>query len=284
MNDLKPACVYMRVSTVRQAQEGTSLNDQDASTMRAAANLGYAVHAKYIDGGKSGRSDQRAEFQRMINDCCSRARPYHAVIIHDFSRFFRDDFEIEAYRRKLEKHGVELLSATQPIAPGTHARLQRAIITAMDAASSDVTAARVTSVMRTNAEEGFWNGSLPPLGYETYTAEVRGKKLKKKLRVLQSEASLVRHIFDRYLGKIGSGSTGIAKIAGELNAKGQTYRGRRFSAALVHTILTRETYIGSHFYNVQDSRTRKVRPREEWIEVKVPAIVSESDFELVKES
>ena len=94
----------------------------------------------------------------------------------------------------------------------------------------------------------------------------------------------MQHIFERYLGKIGSGSTGIAKISEELNEKGQTYRGRPFSAALVHTILTRETYIGSHHYNVQDSRTRKVRPRAKWIGVKVPAIVSESDSELVNKS
>lgn len=49
----------------------------------------------------------------------------------------------------------------------------------------------------------------------------------------------------------------------------------------MHTILTREKYIGRHYYNVKDSRTGEKRPREERIEVAVPAIIPEKTFDNV---
>jgi len=256
--------------------------EQKKGIERDAERHGYVVVEWYVDGGISGRSARRPEFQRLIADSRSKTRPYNAVYIYNFSRFFRDDFEVEGYRRKLEKNGVELLSATQQITKGPHARLQRAIITAMDAAASDINAEQVTLVMRANARDGFWNGSVPPLGYETYTAEIRLKKHKKMLRVLSSEAAVVEHIYALYVGTDGKASLGIARLADHLNTKGLSYRGRPFSPALVHTILTRETYIGRHFYNVKDSRTGEKRPREEWIEVAVPAIIPEKTFEKVQ--
>ena len=282
MTELLPAAGYIRVSTKRQAEAGTSMDEQKKGIERDAERLGYVIIEWYVDGGVSGRSDRRPEFQRVIADSCSKTRPYHAVYIYNFSRFFRDDFETEAYRRKLEKNGVELLSATQQITPGPHARLQRAIICAMDAAASDINAEQVTQVMRANARDGYWNGSVPPLGYETYTAQIRGKKHKKKLRVLSSEAAVVEYMYGRYIGTGGKASMGIAKLAGHLNKKGLSYRGRAFTPALVHTILTRETYVGRHYYNVKDSRTGEKRPREEWIEVSVPAIIPEKTFDTVQ--
>ena len=151
MTDLLPAAGYIRVSTRKQAEAGTSMDEQKTGIARESERHGYTIVEWYIDGGISGRSANRPEFQRLIADSCSKSRPYAAVFIYNFSRFFRDDYETEGYRRKLEKNGVELLSATQHIAPGPHARLQRAIITAMDAAASDINAEQVTAVMRRNA-------------------------------------------------------------------------------------------------------------------------------------
>ena len=136
----------------------------------------------------------------------------------------------------------------------------------------------VTAVMRRNAEDGFWNGSQPPLGYETYTAEMRGKKHKKKIRVVTSEAATVEYVYGAYVGAGGKASMGIGKPSQHLNEKGLSYRGRKYTPALVHTILTRETYVGRHYYNTKDSRTNTKRPREEWIEVEVPAIIPEKTF------
>ena len=44
-----------------------------------------------------------------------RPSPFDVVIVHSFSRFFRDAFDMEFYVRKLAKNGIKLLSITQEI-------------------------------------------------------------------------------------------------------------------------------------------------------------------------
>lgn len=144
---------------------------------------GYEIVETYVEAGKSGLTDRRPALQRMIADACAQPKRYDAVFVFNFSRFFRDEYESEGYRRKLEKAGVKLISATQDVGEGPHARLIRSIFTSLDAASSEINAEQVKIVMSANAEAGFHNGSAPPLGYRTYVAERRDKKDKKKLEI-----------------------------------------------------------------------------------------------------
>ena len=50
--------------------------------------------------------------------------------------------------------------------------------------------------LRGTAKENFWTGGTVPLGYESRTVEVRGKKEKKRLFKSAAEAPTVRLIFD----------------------------------------------------------------------------------------
>lgn len=137
--------------------------------------------------------------------------------------------------------------------------------------------------MNANAAAGFHNGSAAPLGYRTYVAERRDKKDKKKLEIYPAERPLVELVFSLYLEGDGkSGPLGIDKIVKWLRERGYTHRGQDFHTGLVYAILTRETYAGRHYYGCRDSRTRKLRPREEWVEVQVPAILSEDRFQAVQ--
>lgn len=278
------ACAYVRVSTKRQAEHETSLNEQHAGIGRAASERGYGIVETYVEAGRSGTTDRRPALQRMIADACAQPKRYDAVFVYNFSRFFRDEYECEGYRRKLEKAGVKLISATQDVGEGPHARLIRSIFTSLDAASSEINAEQVKVVMTANAEAGFHNGSAPPLGYRTYVAERRGKKDKKKLEIHPGERSLVELIFRLYLEGDGTSEPlGIAKIVKWLRERGYTHRSQKFHTGLIHAILTRETYAGRHYYGCRNSRTGEARPREEWIEVKVPAILSEERFQAVQQ-
>src|SRR3546814_12987183 len=80
--------------------------------------------------------------------------------------------------------------------------------------------------MAANARDGFWNGARPPLGYQTIVFERRREKDKKKLAIDDSEAPLVRKIFDLYLSGDGeAGPMGVKKIASWLNGRGYSYSG-----------------------------------------------------------
>src|SRR5580658_5334453 len=51
----------------------------------------------------------------MIEAGSAKPAPFDIVLVHSFSRFFRDHFELEFYVRKLAKNGIKLVSITQEI-------------------------------------------------------------------------------------------------------------------------------------------------------------------------
>ncbi|WP_419810088.1 recombinase family protein [Sphingomonas sp.] len=186
--------------------------------------------------------------------------------------------------RKLEKAGVKLISATQDVGEGPHDRLIRSIFASLDAASSEINAEQVKVVMSANAEARFHNGSIPPLNYRTYVAERRGKKDKKKLEIDPAERPLVELIFRLYMEGDGTSEPlGIDATTKWLRRNGYTHRSQYFHTGLIYAILTRETYAGRHYYGCRNSRTNEMRPREEWIEVEVPAILTEERFQAVQQ-
>ncbi len=71
-------------------------------------------------------------------------------------------------------------------------------------------------------------------------------------------------------------------IATELNAENVLFRGKPFAISNVHRSLTQETYAGTHWFNVKDSKTGKVRPRSEWVTMEVPPIIERGIFDRVQ--
>src|SRR4029077_14320345 len=131
--------------------------------------------------------------------------------------------------------------------------------------------------MKENARQGFWNGSMAPLGYRLVEAEKRGTKIKKKLDVDPVEAETVRLVFKLYLyGDGQSGALGIKEIVKWLNARGyRTRRGKTFGVGSIHKLLTNTVYIGSWRFNQTSAKTRQRKPADEIIEVSVPATIDQ---------
>jgi site-specific DNA recombinase len=188
----------------------------------------------------------------MIEAGTSKPAPFDVVIVHSFSRFFRDHFELEFYVRKLAKNGVKLVSITQEmgddpmhvmmrqIMPATRLssfsigierplqpvspcraghieerllqpeRLEEVLAFALDPLfdeyQSKENAEHVLRALKENARQGFWNGSLPPIGYRVVAAEQRGANVKKKLEIDPLHADTVRLIYRLALD--GDGTSG----------------------------------------------------------------------------
>jgi site-specific DNA recombinase len=167
----------------------------------------------------------------MIERACDGEHAFDLVVVHSYSRFFREAFEQEFYLRKLAKHGVRVVSITQPVGDETepvHA-MMRKVIALFDEYQSKENAKHVIRSMKESARQGFWNAT-PPLGYRLIEAEKRGAKIKKKLEVDPVEAETVRLIFKLYLlGDGGSGALGVKEIVKWMNARGyRTRRGKSF--------------------------------------------------------
>jgi site-specific DNA recombinase len=279
------AALYMRVSTGRQAEHDLSIPDQRSQLQSWCHANGHRVVVEYVEAGASAADDRRPSFQEMIE----RADGEHAfdlIIVHSYSRFFREAFEQEFYLRKLGKHGVRVVSITQPVGDETepvHA-MMRKVIALFDEYQSKENAKHVIRSMKENARQGFWNGATPPLGYRLIEAEKRGVKIKKKLEIDPVEAEMVRLIFKLYLfGDGSSGALGVKESVKWLNARGyRTRRGRSFGVGQLHKLLTNTVYIGRWKFNQTSSKTGRRKADEEVVEIPVPAIIELDTFEQVR--
>ena len=276
----KRVAVSARVSTARQADHDVSIPDQLGQARRFCDGRGWSIAREFVDAGASARDDKRPELQRMMEIACKNPSPFDVILVHSQSRFFRDAVSYGLYKRKLEKHGILLVSMTQDFGEGPSAEFAETVIAAADAWSSAENGKHTARTMIENARQGFWNGSLPPFGYRTVEAERRGQKIKKRLEIDEREAAIVRQIFKLFLDGDGlRGPFGIKDITSWLNQNGfHNKRGKSFFMSCVHRILTRETYTGLHHYNRVNSRLQKDRPKDEWIPVKVPEIIAREVF------
>src|SRR3974377_1948818 len=107
--------LYMRVSTGRQAEHDLSIPEQRSQLRSWCSSKGYEVVAEFIEAGASAGDDRRPVFQQMIERACDGDHAFDMILVHSYSRFFREAFEQEFYLRKLAKHGVKVVSITQPV-------------------------------------------------------------------------------------------------------------------------------------------------------------------------
>src|SRR6516162_265144 len=275
--------LYMRVSTGRQAEHDLSIPDQRSQLNSWCQAKAHVVVAEFIEAGASASDDRRPVFQQMIERACDGENAFDLIVVHSYSRFFREAFEQEFYLRKLAKHKVRVVSITQPVGDENepvHA-MMRKVIALFDEYQSKENAKHVIRSMKENARQGFWNGATPPLGYKLIEAEKRGAKIKKKLEADPVEAETVRLIFKLYLlGDGSSGALGVKEVVKWLNARGyRTRRGNTFGVGQIHKLLTNTVYIGRWKVNQVSSKTGERKAENEVVEIPVPTIIEPDTFE-----
>lgn len=284
MTVLQRAALYLRVSTARQAEHDVSIPDQRKQGEAWCEVRGYKLVETYVEAGASATNDRRPEFQRMIEAGISKPAPFDVVVVHSFSRFFRDHFELEFYVRKLAKNGIKLVSITQEMGDDPMHVMMRQIMALFDEYQSKENAKHVLRAMNENARQGFWNGALPPIGYRIVAAEQRGSKTKKKLEIDPLQADTVRLIYQLFLKGDGrSGPLGVKAISCHLNERHIFTRdGGRWGLAQIHAILTRTTYIGQHRFNTRSHKDRVKKPDSEVAVMAVPPLIERATFDAVQ--
>ncbi|MFZ1103368.1 MAG: recombinase family protein, partial [Hyphomicrobiaceae bacterium] len=274
------AAVYLRVSTGRQAEHDLSIPDQRTQTQAWVKQRGWHLVAEYVEPGASATDDKRPEFQRMIERACDGENAFDVIVVHSFSRFFRDAFGLEFYVRKLAKHGVRLVSITQELGDDPAQVMMRQVIALFDEYQSKENAKHVLRSMKENARQGYWNGARPPFGYQAVEVERRGSRIKKKLAIDPVEAETVRLIFRLFLeGDNQSGPMGVKAIAVWLNTHGyRTRGGTTWGFGSLHTLLTHPVYAGRMPFNRLEARSGRRKAKSEQVFAEVPPIVDEQMF------
>ena len=274
--------LYARVSTTRQAENDLSIPDQLRQMRQWAERNGHVVVKEYIEPGASATDDKRPMFQTMVSDAALKPSPFQIIVVHSFSRFFRDLVEGAMYQRKLMKLGVRLESITQHTSDDSAGQMQRHMIMLFDEYQSKEIAKHVLRGMQENARQGYFNGSKAPYGYKTYDAGQTGfrGRYKKKLAIEESEAKIVKEIFTLYVHGKNSPRIGAKEIAKQLNAKAVPLRGKRlWNSHMILGILSNPTYTGNHHFNRQNAKTGQTKDKAEWVTVAVPAIIDQELYD-----
>jgi site-specific DNA recombinase len=241
------------------------------------------VSAVYVEAGASATDDKRPEFQSMIERACDGENVFDVIVVHSFSRFFRDAFGLEFYVRKLAKHGVRLVSIMQELGDDPAQVMMRQVIALFDKYQSKENAKHVLRSMKENARQGYWNGSRPPFGFKAVEVERRGARIKKRLAMDPVEAETVKLIFRLYQEGYGSRPMGIKALVVWLNERGyRTRNGATWGIGPVHAMLTNPVYAGRMRFNRSEARTGRQKAEAEHVFADVPPIIERSMFDQVQ--
>ncbi|WP_425429689.1 recombinase family protein [Desulfuromusa kysingii] len=275
--------LYARVSTTKQAEKDLSIPDQLGQMRSWCKRQGYSVTGEYTEPGASATDDRRPVFQKMIADACVKPSPFNVIIIHSFSRFFRDSFLSAYYKRKLKKYGIKVISITQQTTDDPNGQLFEQMLSIFDEHQSNENSKHTLRAMKENARQGFFNGAKPPYGYKAVETEHPGRNgKKKKLQIDDKESVIVTKIFRMYLHGHRGQTLGGSGIACHLNNQGETHRGKKWSSATILHILKNSAYHGEYYFNKFDTKAKETKPKEEWVLTPIPSIIERDDFERVQ--
>ena len=270
------AVFYGRFSSNNQREE--SIDAQLRAAKDFAQRSGYEIIEEYTDKAKSGTSDKRPEFLRMIKD--AEKGNFDCVIVHKLDRFSRNKYDSAMYKRKLKQCGIRLISVTEQLDDSPESVILESVIEGMAEYYSKNLARETMKGLTENGYKALHNGGTPPLGYDV--------NKDKKYIINEREAESVKLIYEMCIA-----GHSRSEMIDELNARGfKTKLGTVFRPNSIHSILTNEKYTGAYIYNKTAKKDafgkrngHAYKNPEEVIRIEggMPTIVSKEDFEKVQE-
>ncbi|WHZ16870.1 MAG: hypothetical protein OJF52_003720 [Nitrospira sp.] len=104
---------YARVSTEVQAQDGVSLDAQQARIEAWSLANGYELATVHVDAGLSGgRADNRPALQAALAEACKLKA---VLVVYSLSRLARSTTDAIAISERLAKSGADLASLSERI-------------------------------------------------------------------------------------------------------------------------------------------------------------------------
>ena len=227
------AVIYARYSS--DSQREASIEGQLRDCKDYAEKNGITVVGTYIDRAYSAKTDDRPEFQHMIKD--SAKKIFDVVLVWKLDRFARNRFDAVNYKYQLEKNGVHLVSAMEPISQGPEGIMVESMLIGMAEYYSAELALKVARGERENALQCKYNGGVVPLGFTIGNED-------RLYHIDPETAPIVQEIFTRY-----ADGEPAEKIAASLNERGlRTRTGKPFVKNSFFQIFRNRRYIGEYRY------------------------------------
>jgi site-specific DNA recombinase len=289
MAKIMRAAIYIRVSSEEQAKEGYSLIAQKEKLEDYSKKSGYQLHPNYIyiDDGYSGKTENRPALARLFLDAKKKA--FDVVLVYRLDRFFRNTRLLLESVETLGNHGVGIKSITEPF--DTSTPIGRYVLTNLGAVAElerAIILERKELGTLKAAQAGKWMGGPPPYGYKI-------NRETKKLEIEPKEAAIVKMLFS-WLTKEKMSLSQIQKRINALKIPTKhDFLGKTkptgskgwWRKPTLGRIFSNEIYAGTFWFRKYKKPSRaktpeNLRPKEEWVAIPVPAIVSHAQFELAR--
>jgi len=270
------AVAYGRVSTNKDEQLD-SLETQQSFFEEYARKNGYDLIKIYADEGKTGtRMKNRNQLIQLLSD--AHKQMFEVVLIKDISRLARNVVDFLTSIRQLKSLGIKVIFVNYDQTSSDSSEFMLTMLSAIAQEESYNTSKRIKFGKKVNAEKG----RVPNLvfGYDKTPGDYFN------LTVNESEAEVVKEIFDMYVNK----NLGANKIAQELNFRNiKTKRNAQWTQIAVSRLLRNLIYTGRVINGkeeVKDFLTgeRKGLEKEQWIVMEKPELrlISDELFERAK--
>lgn len=217
------AIIYVRVSTVEQAEHGYSLEAQEKECRQFAINKGYEIDRVFIERGESAKTQDRTELQGLIKYATENKKKLSALIIWKYDRLARNLSDQVELVKCFSLLGIRVLSVTENNEETSVGKLMRNIIGSFSQYENDIKSERTISGMKQALQQGRWCW-LAPIGYKNSR-----DALNKPTLIPSDEAPYVTEAFNL-------AQTGLYKqseIVERLKVKGF----RRLTTGLLNRIL-----------------------------------------------
>ena len=262
VNDLKidkvkkRIAIYCRVSTIEQAEEGYSIDEQERLLTEWCSKMDYIVTKYYSDRGISGKDiKHRPALKELLKD--AEEKKFDMVISWKINRISRRLSDVLKIVDIFEKNNITFKSYSEPFETDTPAgKMQFQMMALIGEFERGTIAQNVKMGMCAKARAGEWCGGRV-LGYDLVPIDdiQTGKRRKTKLIINEKEAEVVRIIFNEY-----ANGKGYKAITNKINKLGyKTKKGNNFSVGSIKDILTNPVYIGKVRYNVRQNWSEKRR-------------------------
>lgn len=225
--------IYVRVSTLEQAEEGYSIEEQIDKLSKYCEAKDWTITKIYKDPGFSGSNLNRPGLNELIKDI----KKIDTVLVYKLDRLSRSQKDtLYLIEDVFAVNGAAFVSLSENFDTSTaFGKAMIGILAVFAQLEREQIKERMQMGKLGRAKSGkamAW--SKVPFGYEYIDGEYQVNEL---------EASVVRDIFKRYLE-----GTSITKLKENLNAEGHIGKEVDWSYRTIRKILSNKTYAGYSKY------------------------------------
>jgi len=203
------AAFYIRVSSVRQVEEGHSLGEQEARCRSYIEARDWTLDERhtFTERGVSGGKSSRPALDAMRE--AAEGGEFDKLVGADLDRIGRSALDTLKLLDRLDALGIEPLDTNgrSYAASDAGAKMTRGVIALAAQYERDMLAERVRRATPGKRARGSYNGGPRPCGYEFVDGG--------GLTIVASEAEVVRRIFREY-----NAGRALRAIARDLNTEG----------------------------------------------------------------